>query len=474
MNYTEGIRVINVLIVEDDLLVRKGLVSAMPWHDFNMRVVGEANNGKKALEFLRQNKVDLILTDLNMPVMSGIDFMKVARQKYPHIFIAILTIHQDFEYIQQALRLGAIDFITKVQLEKENFGPVLNRIYQRIMEEKAQEYHYEQAVAYETDECIALYSMRKIKTPETEFEKIRAIMKEFHQIDEQIFLIFGMKPVSSEEFIEYLMKHSHWKPVKITGLKGRYQHQVHSLLIEYKERFFFYETETQKTLSTHSLETMEKQIKDSHKHFYKMRKKILTFEWVFNDKEFFEFEGKLLQHRLSPETIHQLMSEAANEWKRKFVTIPSSCKSIPNTFKNWGEVKNWLTEFRSMAGLVAGNKYSGDVVNSILEAITLMQDNLGESVTAESLARQVNMSRSYFNKCFKDITGTSFHQYLKTLRLEKAKNMLLRTNESIYWIAEKTGYLDEKYFSKIFKEETGKLPSEFRKMYREVKNELDK
>lgn len=127
---------IKVLIVDDDKLVRKGLISAMPWADFGMQVVGEAGNGEKALEFLHANSVDLMLTDLAMPVMSGIDLMRSARKLYPELYIVVLTLHQDFDYIQEALRLGAIDYIAKVQLEKERFEEVLERVYVRIQEER--------------------------------------------------------------------------------------------------------------------------------------------------------------------------------------------------------------------------------------------------------------------------------------------------------------------------------------------------
>lgn len=123
---------IKVLIVDDDKLVRKGISSAMPWDEFDMEVVGEASNGLKALDFLKTQPVDLMLTDLAMPVMSGIELMRAARQLYPELHIVVLTLHQDFDYIQEALRLGAIDYIAKVQLEKEQFEHVLQRIHTRI------------------------------------------------------------------------------------------------------------------------------------------------------------------------------------------------------------------------------------------------------------------------------------------------------------------------------------------------------
>lgn len=125
---------IKVLVVVDDKLVRKGLISMMPWQEFDMKVVGEASNGEKALKFLESNSVDLVLTDLGMPVMSGIELMRILRKSYSEIHVVVLTVHQDFEYVQEALRLGVIDYIAKVDLdlEKEQLEDMLKRIADRI------------------------------------------------------------------------------------------------------------------------------------------------------------------------------------------------------------------------------------------------------------------------------------------------------------------------------------------------------
>lgn len=72
------------------------------------------------------------------------------------------------------------------------------------------------------------------------------------------------------------------------------------------------------------------------------------------------------------------------------------------------------------------------------------------------------MSRSYFSQCFKQLTGKSFNEYVRHIRIERAKEYLTHTQKPIGWIAEHTGYLDEKYFSRLFREQTGMLPSEYR------------
>lgn len=459
---------IKVLIVEDDQLVRKGLISAMPWNDFNMYVVGEASNGKKALEFLENNEVNLILTDLNMPIMSGIEFMRITCKKYPNIFIAILTIHQDFEYIQEALRLGAIDFITKVQLEKEKFDEVLGRIYQRILQESPHEDDFSKNDYFDIDIGFALYS-------KNEFNQSKWLMEnhlqcEIQQIDLQIWFCTPNQESQIDNLYRLLSeepgKRNDWILVRVIGIKDRLRNQINRLLIEHKENLWFYECDEQNKLVTKSITQIEHENSLSHQHTYQLRKHLHSLKWMYEEEQFDETLRELKHRRTPPDHLYQLMSEMTDEWNERYTFIPSSQMKHPENFKHWEEVKRWLTNFRHITKMTTGNAYAGDVVNSILVAVKLIQDNLSEPLTADEVARQVNMSRSYFNKCFKDIVGNSFHQFLREVRLNKAKDILKKTNESIHWISEQTGYLDEKYFSKIFRENTGLLPSEYRRKYR--------
>ncbi len=128
---------IKVLLVEDDKLVRKSLITAFDWAKFDMEIVGDSKNGEKALEFLREQKVDLIITDLAMPIMSGIELIRKVKQWYPSVFIVVLSLHQDFEYIQEAMRLGAIDYIAKVELDTNSMDETLERIHNRIQSEQS-------------------------------------------------------------------------------------------------------------------------------------------------------------------------------------------------------------------------------------------------------------------------------------------------------------------------------------------------
>nr|WP_306812788.1 response regulator [Paenibacillus soyae] len=126
------------MIVDDDKLARKGLISIMPWSKHDMTVVGEAANGAKALEFMEQHEVDLMFVDLSMPVMSGMELLQVTRQRFPSLRSVILSFHEEFENVQSAYRMGVLDYISKVRLESEDDEQILKRIQQQMTGEMPQ------------------------------------------------------------------------------------------------------------------------------------------------------------------------------------------------------------------------------------------------------------------------------------------------------------------------------------------------
>lgn len=121
-----------VLIVDDDKLARRGIISMMPWAKYNMNVVGEAQNGEQALGFLAENPVDILFVDIDMPVMDGISLMKESSLLYPELLFVVLTFHEDFHYVQSALRIGAIDYISKLQMEMIDCDELLRQLSKKI------------------------------------------------------------------------------------------------------------------------------------------------------------------------------------------------------------------------------------------------------------------------------------------------------------------------------------------------------
>ncbi|WP_431801470.1 response regulator transcription factor [Halobacillus andaensis] len=464
---------INVLIVEDDQLVRKGLLFALPWSDFDMQVVGEANNGKKALEFLEDTAVHLIITDLSMPVMPGIEFMRVVRERYPQIQIAVLTLHHDFDYVQEALRLGAIDFITKVEMEKENFAQILGRLHQRMRQETQRNDTGVKETYFQTDVGFAVFFNCEKK--QKKWMKDAANGQFFiHQVDNTFSFCVPyqeMNPSSHHELKNKLQKVEGCFCVEVRGIMDRFYNEVYRLMQDYRDKLLFYKCSQNRYL-VKKIRDMEKDSKLSLKDISTVKKNLSTFQWVYEEEEFQGMVEELKSLYLPKERLYHLMTELIEEWNNQRWFLPAAQYKEELNFEDWKDVHKWLSEFRFTVKMTAGTGYASDVVNSILQALNIIQGHMKEGLTADEAARSVSMSRSYFNKCFKDIVGQSFHQYLREIRIQKAKTMIEETNESLQWIAEQVGYLDEKYFSRVFRQQTGFLPSEYRRKFRKRQDRL--
>ena len=104
---------LKVLVVEDEEFIRKGIVLTVDWAALDCVVVAEAANGVEALQAVERVQPDLIITDIKMPHMDGIEMLKTLRNQDNPVAVIILTAYDSFAYAQSALRLGAVDYLLK-------------------------------------------------------------------------------------------------------------------------------------------------------------------------------------------------------------------------------------------------------------------------------------------------------------------------------------------------------------------------
>ncbi len=128
---------LKVVVVEDEALVRKGIVLAVDWAGVGCAVVGEAADGQEGLEVIRRYKPDLIVTDIKMPRMDGLEMVRTLRAEGNDAFVVILTAYSDFSYAQSAVKLGAVDYLLKPFHDGE-LEAVVERVQRRVRENAAQ------------------------------------------------------------------------------------------------------------------------------------------------------------------------------------------------------------------------------------------------------------------------------------------------------------------------------------------------
>ncbi|MEH7251592.1 response regulator [Neobacillus niacini] len=123
---------IKVLIADDERIVRKGLIATVNWEKFGMEVIAEAPNGQKAWELFQKHAPDVVITDIVMPEMNGIELARNIKQNSPITKILLLSCHRDFTFAQEGMNIGASGYILKTAFEDQQFEEYLGRIENEI------------------------------------------------------------------------------------------------------------------------------------------------------------------------------------------------------------------------------------------------------------------------------------------------------------------------------------------------------
>ena len=121
-----------VVIVDDEFIMRQGMKHMLDWEKEGYPIVGEATNGKEGLELIEAVRPDIVLADIVMPVLDGIEFSKILKARFPQVQLVILSSYDKFEYVKETLLNGAADYILKPALNPDILLKTLNKVAERI------------------------------------------------------------------------------------------------------------------------------------------------------------------------------------------------------------------------------------------------------------------------------------------------------------------------------------------------------
>lgn len=127
---------IKVILIDDESIVRKGLTATINWQKFNMEVVGDAANGQRGWELFLEKSPEVVITDIVMPELNGIELAQKIKHFTPDTKILLLSCHRDFEYAQEGMRLGASGYILKTAFQDEEFEAYLQQFTDEINKSK--------------------------------------------------------------------------------------------------------------------------------------------------------------------------------------------------------------------------------------------------------------------------------------------------------------------------------------------------
>jgi len=131
------------MLVDDEENERNLLKICINWAEIGMEIIGEASSGREALDLLEEINPDIIITDIRMPFMDGIEFSRIVAESYPYIKVMVLTAHEEFEYAKEGIKVGIADFLLK-PIKRTEIKSALSNLRSKIEEERMHKNKYDE------------------------------------------------------------------------------------------------------------------------------------------------------------------------------------------------------------------------------------------------------------------------------------------------------------------------------------------
>ncbi|MCL1883670.1 MAG: response regulator [Defluviitaleaceae bacterium] len=531
---------LKVLIVDDELKVCNLIYHLLDWSTLGLEVIGRAQDGGTAYNFVLQNKPDIIITDIRIPEIDGIKLIEKVKEVYPETYFIIISGYNHFEYAQKAIKFGVEDYILK-PVKKKDLTEALTRLISKhsdkttLINEKTSMLNRISTA----DEWRKRNFLDELLHKKIQDMSIDTINRTYHCgfIDGfyQVAVIKPTLPFHEEYWQSYellmqktldivnrdlngsctaLLTTLH--PEGVVCLANGTEEQINELkrrlkkikiTITYMRDAF---TDVNVTIGMGCSVTDTNNIPDSIdsakaaalERFVtglgniievdrvnvviindfvdsSFRNKIMSCIEILNGEEIkkhiSDVYRRVLEH---PDTCGKLIFDLYSEITDIFVFGLKS-NSIPHEHLNFTDTS--IRSFHACGTSKEAFKYLGEKINAILLQISeenkqkgrkpiryakqYIQDNFNSPITLEEVSKVVGFNPTYFSSVFKKETGKSFTEYLTDLRIYNAKLLLTNTDDNLFDITENVGYRDLKYFSKLFKKNTGLSPSDFRKLY---------
>lgn len=464
---------IKVLVVDDEKLVRKGIIGLIEWEKYGMEVAGEAGSGEEAVSFLKKERVDLLFADLEMPGLSGMAFLERAKQIRPQIQIVVLTMHQEFEMIQQALRLGILDYITKAQIEAENLETFMNGIASRYQEQLRRiglkRQRFEQDRVY-------LWKLTGTDNVKKEAERISVIGCAGEMLDHRTLLL---RDEEAAQKLKAKMEAAQQAGdgacgpakdgimIRVEGVRGKMYDELNGSMGKAIDDRLFMDYVPGRFLYAYACPELEGD------DLWADKEEVAAFwtgmEFMTDDSRFAEGLDRIKRVALTKEERIVFFFCFHVYWQEFTGLDTSGYFEEAGTFDWWYQWELWFKRMRSLVVARIGKVSAGDLRNVELvhRAMNYIREHMDREISLDELLQLTGMSKSHFTKCFKKVTGKTFIVYLNDIRIDAAKKYLAETRQPVYWIASQVGYGDEHYFRRIFRKKTGESPKGYREKYRD-------
>ncbi|HIT90935.1 MAG TPA: response regulator [Candidatus Merdenecus merdavium] len=480
---------IKVLIAEDELPLLRGIKVMIERINPNFVVVKCAQNGKEALSYLEENPVDVIFTDINMPLIDGIEVLKFAAEKYPECLKIVISGYGEFQYAQQAIRYGVMEYLLK-PIVKEDLVKIMNIIWDTVQSKrKKQQKDLLKSVIYEGNKGVGTQKVQMIyfcagplmkegmeeSVEECRFWKDSNIEDvalpllpressiyafEKNQPNERILLIVSQEEVDLEKFCNNILEEMESKGICLSAVyhQERIEMQQIPAMGYQLRRLLQNRILIGESSFSEDIETPEEQLKTFDISFPseligRERLVLKEVERVLSRDQLRQKDCIYLLEQLLSHTLLEKESEHG-ENEEIVLNLILYSEDKQQLFDN-------IKQILSKKGMNDNQETTKYLMEKIQEYV---HKHMSEAITVTSLAERFGLVPPYLSRLFKEYSGYTLSQYIQKTRIDRAKELLDMDDDILVKdVAEIVGYSEPLYFSKIFKKKVGLYPSEYRK-----------
>ena len=400
-----------LVLVDDETLSLNILSKLISSSNTGFELTKTFDNAQDALSYLRNNHVDVIISDISMPGMNGLDFLKSVKLDFPDIVFIFLTGYKNFEYMKFAISHNVADYLTK-PLDKNELLQLLAKTKTTLDKTRIDAgSNYQELLC---QQALIDYISKKESSPDVLIKLMSEAGINVSNADIPVATLY-----TTIKNIDSVISHFYYGADRF-----------HTALIQ------LFKTNNLPVLSiNYSISSMN----------------IILF--LENDNVKNKLEQIIIEYE---KNCRQILN----------VDITVSVTGIYNTLSDASDA---ILKMLNLPSIDTNSTIKNEHIKA---AISYIKANYKSDLSLTEVANYVNLTTYHFSKLFKSTIGTSFINYINTLRIQKAQDMLLDTFMSVAEISENSGFSSTNNFFRVFKKITGMSPQQYRST--QVKNHESK
>ncbi|MEG2380411.1 MAG: response regulator [Oscillospiraceae bacterium] len=465
-----------IVIVEDEYYIRMGLVNAVEWRENGFEIVGEAEDGKKGIEIIKETKPDIVITDIRMPIMDGLEMLNTLKSE--NIEFIILSGYEDFIYAKKALENGVSKYLIK-PIDENELLQAVSDIRDKIYKKNSVQYNTSYARKYVINKILAGEQIElgvlcndSGEMPDT------VIMMQYkvgfknsiEKLEKYDSRNTGVVQLNDHQFVVLHYKKS------FDQLKEKYRDYANEYYIGYCIDNIVVDaiTNAKKCLDYAILQKQGMicscdipkctsnifKIQEINTHIDEFLCKGQTFDVSYYICQLFFLQDINLAKNYCIDLIFNII-KYLKELKIDFNSLQIDAVTTIEKLTMISEMQSIVVWIWKQAISLIENAKTVSERKDIRIAIDYIKTHYMENITIEQVASMLFISERYFMRIFKEETGMTFNKFLTEYRIEEAKKLLLTRNLKVYEVSEAVGYKTVKHFVSVFKSITDMTPKEY-------------